>query len=300
MFRLNFVFIFGLLLPHLAYSKTILHADGITAPYELINDVFGGGSSAIEVPDCSHDSFGPHITQEFDSTIDDHVFAFHSHIKGDNDRCIVFDRQRNEIKTNEHLNLTASENDFMTLSWNFKLDEKFQPPYSFCHIHQLKAVGGDDSMPIITITPRKSIPDELQLLQYDSKGVLIFLETVPLAPFLGQWIHASAKVTFGHNGTYDIQLTRWSDGEVLLTYSSENIDFWRNDTNFVRPKWGIYRSVQEAVLSRDEKVLFHDFCVGMGTDDMCSVNHSSIIRTDSIMLPLMTIFMYILSCVLKM
>lgn len=262
--------IFGLVLPNLVFSKQILHADGWTPAYDLINAKFGGGSSAIEVPDCNHTLFGPHITQVFDPSINDNVFAFHSHLKVDDDRCLNFDRQRNEIKTNDNLNLTAKEGDYMTISWNFKLDEKFLPSYSFCHIHQLKAVGGDDSMPIITITPRKSNPNQLQLLQYDSKGAFFFLRTVPLEPFLGQWIHVSSKVTFAYNGSYDIQLTRWSDGEVLLSYSSSNIDFWRNETTFVRPKWGIYRSVQERAVSRDETVLFHDFCVGLGNEDICN------------------------------
>jgi len=266
---LIFLCILGLLLLNIVYSKRILRADGITAAYELINAEFGGGSSAIEVPDCNHTIFGSHITQVFDPSINDYVFAFHSHIKRDDDRCLNFDRQRNEIKTNDNLNLTAKQGDFMTLSWDFKMDENFQPPYSFCHIHQLKAVGGDDSMPIITITPRKSNPNQLQLLQYDSKGALFFLRSVPLQPFLGHWIHVSANVTFAYNGNYDVRLTRLSDGEVLLSYSSPSIDFWRNETTFVRPKWGIYRSVQEAVLSRDETVLFHDFCVGLGREDVC-------------------------------
>ncbi len=79
--------------------------------------------------------------------------------------------------------LVGRENESMTLSWNFKLDSGFQAPYSFCHIHQLKGVGGDDSMPLITITPRRSTPDSLQLLQYDSKGGLNFLMETPLGEY---------------------------------------------------------------------------------------------------------------------
>jgi hypothetical protein len=157
----------------------------------------------------------------------------------------------------------------MSLSWDFKLDSGFLPPYSFCHIHQLKAVGGDDSMPIITLTPRKGRPNELQLLQYDSKGSLLFLGVTELEPFLGKWIHSRANVTFGHEGKYSLELT--SGDMVMFKYESNNstIDFWRNETDYVRPKWGIYRSVQEAVLSRDETVLFNNFCVGVGNNEIC-------------------------------
>lgn len=129
-------------------------------------------------------------------------------------------------------------------------------------------------MPLITVTPRKSNPNELQLLQYDSRGALHFLTSVPLQPFLGEWIHVVSHVTFGHNGTYTINLSRWSDGATLLEYNNlSGIDLWRNGTQFIRPKWGIYRSVQEAVLSRDETVLFHDLCVGVGGEsdiDLCN------------------------------
>lgn len=250
-------------------GRTYLNADGITNTYQLINRVFGGGSSAIEMPDCNHTSFGPHVTQEWDSTLNRYVFAFHLHIKDDDDRCSRFDRQRSEIKTNDFEDLTGHDGDSVTVSWNFKLDGGFMAPYSFCHIHQLKAVGGDDSMPIITLTPRKSSPNELQLLQYDSKGALIFLETVPLQPFLGIWVHAVSNVTYGHNGRYSIEISRLSDNAVLLSYSSNDIDFWRNETTFIRPKWGIYRSIHESVLSRDETVLFDNFCVGKGETDLC-------------------------------
>jgi len=70
--------------------------------------------------------------------------------------------------------------EFVTLSWDFKLNSGFLPPYSFCHIFQLKAVDGDDSLPLIRLTPQKSTQKELQLLHYDSKQELYFLKAVSL------------------------------------------------------------------------------------------------------------------------
>jgi hypothetical protein len=114
----------------------------------------------------------------------------------DDDRCLNSDRQRNEIKTNDNLFLTGRFGESMTMSWNFKLDSDFLPPYSFCHIHQMKAVGGDDSMPLLTITARKSTPDELQLLQYDWEGELIFLASAPLEPLIIFQKHTSQFYCF--------------------------------------------------------------------------------------------------------
>lgn len=276
MYLLKTFFIFFVLVAIVDKSISIsyLKADGQTNTYQLIQTVFGGPSSAVETPDCNHTSFGPHITQIRDTTLNTFVFAFHSHIKQDDDRCIKFDRQRIEIKTNDNVpadQLTGHLGDFLSLSWDFKLDAGFLPPYSFCHVHQLKAVDGDDSMPIITLTPRRSHPENLlQVIHMDSKGGYDIVKMVPLQPWLGEWVHITSNATFKtEGGTYNVEVKRRSDGEILLSYNSANIDMWRNSTSYVRPKWGIYRSVQEAAVSRNETVLFHNFCVSKGLQNIC-------------------------------
>jgi len=268
-FLLGTLIVFGSVFWMQIEAVTHLRADGVTDTYTLIDAaLLERSGTVVEVPDCKHTDFGPHITQAFDEQLNRPVFAFHSHIRQDDDRCINTDRQRVEIKTYDRSaqELLGYNGEFVTYSWNFKLDSGFLPPYSFCHIHQLKAVGGDDSMPVITISLRKSTPNVLQLLQYDSKGSLLFLKEEPLTKFLGVWVHAESEVTYGHNGEYNITLSNLATGQVLLRYNSDDIDFWRNETTFIRPKWGIYRSVQEAVLSRNETVLFDDFCIGKGED----------------------------------
>jgi hypothetical protein len=42
---------------------------------------------------------------------------------------------------------------------------------------------------------------------------------------------------------------------------------WRNQTTFVRPKWGIYRSLNSPGYLRDEDVRFDSFCLAKGADD---------------------------------
>src|SRR5215471_19138528 len=106
------------------YAQTILTADGQTDTYTLINSTFGG--IAEEVPDCSHPEFGPHITQTFDDTLSNYVFDFSIHVTPDNDRCVNFDRQRNEIKTNSN-NLVAFQGQTLEERWLFRLDNGFQP-----------------------------------------------------------------------------------------------------------------------------------------------------------------------------
>ena len=93
----------------------------------------------FESPDCVHTDFGAHITQKYDDILDRNVFAFHSHIDDDNDRCITFDRVRMEIKggpnTNEESqHLLGSESYYR---WKFKIPADFTGSSSFCHIFPL-------------------------------------------------------------------------------------------------------------------------------------------------------------------
>ena len=140
-----------------------LVADGVTETYALISGVLGG--NPIEIPDCAHPDFGPHITQEWDDGLGKHSFVFHIHVEPDNDRCKTFDRQRNEIKTYSSSPdyLKGFLNETVIYRWRFKLDAGFQPSSNFTHIHQLKDVGGNISSPIITLTPRVGSPDRLEI-----------------------------------------------------------------------------------------------------------------------------------------
>jgi len=249
------------------FAQVYLFADGVSDTYTLINSVLGG--TAEEVPDCSHPDFGPHITQAVDSELGTFAFVFSIHVTPDNDRCSAIDRQRNEIKTYgpSPAYLKGFYGDTVTFRWRFRLAEGFQPSPSFTHIHQIKAGDGDAAAPIITLTPRKSSPDRLQLIHIDSGGRTATVATANLAPFEGNWVEAYEQITYGYNGSYSITLTSVADGCVLLSYQNSNIDLWRTGTTFVRPKWGIYRSLNNREYLRDEDVLFQGFCLAKGADD---------------------------------
>jgi len=256
--------------PRSLIAQTILSADGATDTYTLISNVLGG--DPLETPDCSHTSFGPHITQALDTALGKSSFVFHIHVTPDNDRCVNFDRQRNEIKTYSPspAYLKGFLNDTVTYRWKFRLDSGFQPSPNFTHIHQIKAGDGDDGAPIITITPRDGSPDSLQIIHTDSAGNGSTVTSTALAPFLGVWVEAYEKVTYATAGKYSLTLKRLDTGATLLTYTNNNIDMWRNGTTFCRPKWGIYRSLNSMSSLRDEQVHFDRFCLAKGSDDCVS------------------------------
>jgi hypothetical protein len=120
----------------------------------------------------------------------------------------------------------------------------------------------------------------VQLLLIDSTlatppSQTITLTQVPLAPFLGQWVEAYERIYYNHTteegattpGQYSLVINRLSDGATLLSYSNSDIDMWRVGTTVIRPKWGIYRSLDNAQQLRDEQPRFNNFCMAKAPDD---------------------------------
>ena len=248
-------------------TPVVLRADGVSPAYSLINRTLGG--NAVEAPDCGHSAFGPHIRQIADRELGKPVFEFHLHVQPDNDRCSKFDRQRIEIKTygKSPDYLVGRQGETVNLRWRFRLDADFRATQDFTHIHQIKAGDGDDDKPIITITPRAGKGDVMQVQHDDSRGHKAVLASVPLAPFKGVWVEAYERLTYGERGRYALVLTRVSDGAVLLQVNDTTLDLWRDGTSFVRPKWGIYRSLKHPDQLRDEMVRFDEFCLSKAPED---------------------------------
>lgn len=223
----------------------------------------------IETPDCKHTDFGPHITQIYDSVINKYVFEFHSHIIEDDDRCINDDRVRIEIKggPTSPTELHHVENSTSYYRWKFMLDKDFKGSSSFCHIFQNKAYGGNDvGMPLITITPREST---LQIIHDggDTGKSLGKVKEVSLAPFLGKWVEGYIKQVHSEEGSIEITLKDLETGNLILSYSNDNLDMWRISSEYNRPKWGVYRSRRSDL--QDEIVRFADFCVSENSSDLC-------------------------------
>ncbi|WP_299114080.1 T9SS type A sorting domain-containing protein [uncultured Winogradskyella sp.] len=257
--RKIFVLIFTLCMS--GHSQVILDADGPGNTYNLITSVLAPGYNPIEVPDCNHPEFGYHIDEVFDMDLSTYVFRFHIHVAQDNDRCINFDRQRNEIKSYDQSpdNLLGVVGETVVYNWKFKLAAGFQTSPNFTHLHQLKSVGGSlESMPMYTLTARKSNPDRLEL-RYAETNTQVTLAQTDLDPFIGSWLEATETIKYGESGTYSLEIKRINDGIILFDYSNTNIVNWRLGAEFVRPKWGIYRSLINDQDLRDEVVLYANF-----------------------------------------
>jgi hypothetical protein len=253
----------------ISYSQVVLNANGPGNTYELITSVFapGNGVSAVEAPDLYHPwAAGRHIAEVFDTELNQYVFEFYSHALLDNEPVdpTLTDRQRVEIKTYaaspDNLKGTLGEN--IIYKWSFKLPIGFQPSSNFTHIHQIKAVDGEDSSPLFTLTPRLGTPNKLELIYVENAtSGTNKICIVDLLPFLGIWVDAEERIKVGSIGIYSIIIKNHSDGTVLMSYTNNNIATIRPDNTFIRPKWGIYRSLNDVGNLRDEAARFSGFSI---------------------------------------
>jgi len=251
-----------ILAPFAVQSQPVtLNADGPGNTYELINSVLAPGYNVVEHPECTggHPSFDRHIVEVWDAELNANVFEFYSHVAEDNDRCINFDRQRVEIKTYDQspANLIGTLGETITYKWRFRLAAGFKPSASFTHIHQIKPVNGDDANPLITLTPRKGTTNKMELIHNNVTKVAI----VDLSLFTGVWVEATEVIKVGANGTYSMVIKRVSDDVTILSYSNSNIMTIRPDNDFIRPKWGIYRSLNNLGDLRDDSIRFNAFSI---------------------------------------
>jgi hypothetical protein len=265
----SLVLVFAALISFIGKSQVVLNADGPGSTYELINSVLAPGYNAVESPDVIHAGFGRHIAEVFDAGLNKNVFEFSSHVTPDNDgnNPSLTDRQRVEIKTYDQspANLKGTSGEVVTYKWRFKIAVGYQPSNTFTHLHQVKPVDGDDADPLFTITARKGTPNKLELTYTaTSTGSTTKPAIADLSLFEGIWVEATEKIEIGASGKYSITIKKVTDGTILLTYSNQNILTIRADNSFIRPKWGIYRSIATPTDLRDEAVRFSDFSIAEG------------------------------------
>lgn len=257
---------------------------GLSA-YRLIENVFAAGS--IEAPDfyVNNHTAVEHIVEDVDEMIGPHfVFLAHRDLDHDKDSA-PSDRQRNEIKSYDKSDetLKAYLNDTFQYSWKFKVSSQMQLSSRFSHFFQIKAKNysednsnGNDNQPIITLSgaEKSSTGNELQVRYnsgYETNGDStsdIYLSRVEWSLITDEWVEVFVQITYAEEGKFKLLLTRLRDELRIIEIDNQNIDTWRGveERDFVRPKWGIYRSILETDSLREdeEQVRFANFSIKKG------------------------------------
>ncbi len=252
---------------------TAMEADEslVGRPFSEINTYMRRfGFDFTEHPNCTG-GYGDHLdgvhgAVDPDVDLARYVFRFDIHIDPviDGDRCSssTVDRQRNEMKsiTNNSTwaHVQGNWDEWQIVEWKFKLPVGLQPTQNFFHIHQLKAQDGpNNGSPVITITPRSDSSGGNRRVQIihsvdgASTGKGTVVDNVPLSDFEGQWVQVREEVHYMHDGYYSIQITRISDGKVLIDFTDEHIDMWRIGSSYIRSKFGLYRSLSGGRLDQN-------------------------------------------------
>jgi hypothetical protein len=251
-----------------------LDADGDMAgldTYDLIR-AFGGDyvPGPIEAPDLypiNHPAVR-HIYEDSDATVGNHfVFIIHRDIDIDRDRVENDDRQRNEIKTYDKSEeaVRGFENETFVYRWKFKINAGMEVSTRFTHLFQLKAVGGPDSHPVLTISGAERGGDDGIEVRYSPLQNDTILQRIDWSMVTGEWLEAYCRVTFAESGDLRLIVTRMSDDEVIFDIDERGLDLWRGEgaSHFVRPKWGIYRSILDwdNLRADEETVRFANFSI---------------------------------------
>ncbi|MBV32492.1 MAG: hypothetical protein CMK36_03500 [Porticoccaceae bacterium] len=254
-------------------SLRTLMSDGISGvdTYELIRNF--GGPGAIETPDLYpiNHPFVRHIIEDTNESVGNHfVFKLHRDIDRDRDREEITDRQRNEIKTYAQSEdaVKGFEDEIVIFTWKFYIPAELSLSTRFTHFFQLKAVGGNDSHPILTLTGNNQSGGDGYEIRHSPHNYDTELARVPRSKLDARWMRAYVRVQFSNEGNLRMIVGDLLTEEVVFDLERENIDMWRGTSSehFVRPKWGIYRSLADSynLRQQEEIVKFADFEISKG------------------------------------
>ena len=262
-------------------TERTLDADGDMIglhAYDLIR-AFGGDyvPGPIESPDLypvNHPDV-QHIYEDTDATVGNHfVFIIHRDIDIDRDVVANDDRQRNEIKTYDKSEeaVKGFENETFIYRWKFRINADMEVSTRFSHFFQLKAVGGSDSMPILTITGNERSGEDGIEVRHSPLQDFSVLGRTDWSMVTGEWLEAYCRATFSESGDLRLIVTRMRDDAVIFDIDESGLDLLRGEdpSHFVRPKWGIYRSILDWDNLRpdEENVRFANF----GVSEVMPVN----------------------------
>ncbi|GAD79573.1 hypothetical protein [Vibrio ezurae] len=270
-------------------SQTQLKADGPEKEdtYTLIRDAFG--PRAIEAPDlygnANHQGVR-HITEGMDERVGNY-FKFVIHRDDDHDRDVLLksDRQRNEIKVygGSKSALKGHLGDTFEYRWKFRLGDNLAVTKHFTHIFQLKAVKGKSSdaitsSPILTLTANIRHGHsglEVRHVGYNANKTGTVNNTLYHTAkhdidwkndILGHWFEVYVRANYSESGSLYMTVTPLGESTPMIEVTQNNIEMWRSGSdgsrsNFVRPKWGIYRSLKaiDQLNKEEDEVDFADF-----------------------------------------
>lgn len=156
------------------------------------------------------------------------------------------DRQRTEFKVYDKSKDSQKgfKNEEMVYDWKFKLGNDIKSVSNFYHIMQLKCVNTKKKVnghPFFVVSFRNN---NLCCKLEEHNEYIPFIESKNI---VGKWIRAIVKIKYSNisdGGKFHIQLIDIENNTMIGEMKKDKFDCWRDDSEFVRPKWGLYRSTR--------------------------------------------------------
>eukprot|EP00122_Pirum_gemmata_P000936 Pgem_evm1s839 len=203
-----------------------------------------------------------HLSINFDTIINKAVLNLVMHkADGDGNKRLP-DRQRTEFKasaTSSSL-VKGYEDDTVAYMWWFKINKDVKPSRHFFHIFQLKVNGNVPGTPLFTFSIEKKGRRDCFVFHHFG----VEYELGKLKDFAGKWIQAFVQVKYAKKNGYIKFDLKDIYGKRLIKQPQAlyNANHWIEGTDFVRPKWGIYRSLKSPeYLNNEDNISFTDFTI---------------------------------------
>ena len=227
------------------------------------------GKYSIESPELyenNHQGF-EHIQLLKDEEVGS-CFVFFIHRDEDGDQNKIWpkgkERQRNEIKGYEGSPKTmkALENEITKHSWYFKIDPSFSLTHHFCHFYQLKPVGNENSPdPIVTLSGSIHQGNAQLELRWNGTSAQR-LKIADWEDCKGRWLRCECITHYSPNGSVKFSV-KAIDGSISSNHQVLDFPTWYSSYSFVRPKWGIYRSLRDKdkIKNMEDRVFMNNFSI---------------------------------------
>ena len=233
-----------------------------------VQAAFGKYSIETPVTYIGKDQDFKHLTVEKDKEMAA-AFVFRIHRDKDGDRDKVWpkgqERQRNEIKGYQSSPQTMKvlPGEVTRYHWYLKIDESFAVTTKFCHFFQLKPVGGKNaSDPILTLSG-SIVRGKRQLeIRWWTKDRNERMFIADWDDCKGKWLECECITKIGEEGFLRFTVTS-PDKAIRFRREVPGLVTWRPGISFVRPKWGIYRSLanKEAIPNEEDEVRMTNFTI---------------------------------------
>ncbi|WP_433443051.1 CBM35 domain-containing protein [Nonomuraea sp. CA-141351] len=199
------------------------------------------------------------VAEAFEGIEDDragsHPGVTHIYVSGDAYRFDMHtqdrdgdDRQRNEVKgmrTGSNSYLKILENETWRISYQMYIPTSLDATSSFTHIAQMKVPGS--GAPLYTMSlPISGGTPKINVRYWDEAEQTHEVGNTNLEPIQGKWVDTTFEFKASDSGY--LRWTLKSGSTTLVDKRLDNTDLWRLDTDYLRPKWGIYRSINSSGL----------------------------------------------------